>query len=330
MSGQNLKPPLRQSLNGHSIMMLCLVLFVFFIPRLSTAGVFSDLSTYVQDNSFSEYDSYERNPYYAMGQNNNAIEYLLFNPDSYFVFDQRSDIKLGLTKRHSFAMTPMTLDLNYEDASKGKDSLLRWDDLGVTEADTGKFTSLEFMPAETWFIGGEYQKIEGAMTGNAQARQRFGFFSFFVDVPVLIDFDARFWRTWIGRQFEFYSLGIRPKLGLTIIELDATASASLGDVHEQESIGALVPLPLVGIDITKSFEWFNVKASFDMSGLNYQTYGARAPSMMIEVEKELFSGSSLFISYRKASYRFWDSDPVRPVHVKFQQDGFITGFAYEF
>ena len=198
MGGQNLKPPSKQSLNGHSIMMLFLVLIVFFTPRHATAGVFSDLSTYVQDNSFAEYDSYERNPYYAMGQNNSAIEYLLFNPDSYFVFDQRSDIKLGLTKRHSFAMTPMTLDLDYEDASKGKDSLLRWDDLGVTEADTGKFTSLEFMPAETWFIGGEYQKIEGAMTGNAQARQRFGFFFGYAaetEFNVKASFDTRGNRT---------------------------------------------------------------------------------------------------------------------------------------
>jgi hypothetical protein len=330
MDKQNLKPFLKQSINDHSIMILCLVLSIFFTPRLATAGLFSDLSIYIQDNSLAEYDSNSRDAYYAFGKKNTAIEYLLFNPDSFFVFDQRSHEKLGLSKRHSFTMTPMTLDLDYEDASRGKDSLLRWDDLGVTEADTGKFTSLEFMPADTWFVGAEYQMTEGTMTGHAQDRQPFGFFSFFVNVPVLIDFDAKFWRTWVGRQFSVYSFDIRPKLGLTIIELNARATASLGDIHEQESIGVLVPLPLVGIDVVKDFEWFKVKASLEMSGINYQSYGARAPSMMIEVEKEMFGGSSFFISYRKASYRFWDNDPIRPVHVKFQQDGFITGFAYEF
>jgi len=44
MGSQTLKPPSKQSLNGHSIMMLCLVLIVFFLPRHATAGVFSDLS----------------------------------------------------------------------------------------------------------------------------------------------------------------------------------------------------------------------------------------------------------------------------------------------
>jgi len=318
------------NLCDHLSIIFLISFLVFLMPRLSYAGLFSDVSNHVQDYRVGDNLFDEPNSFYRNRIDDTAIEYLLFNPDSYFVFDQRSHKKIGLSKRHSFTMTPMTLDLDYEDASKGKDSLLRWDDLGITEADTGKFTSLEFMPADTWFVGAEYQMTEGKMTGHAQDRQPFGFFSFFVNVPVLIDFDAKFWRTWVGRQFSVYSFDIRPKLGLTIIELDARATASLGDIHEQESIGVLVPLPLIGIDVVKDFEWFKVKASLEMSGINYQSYGARAPSMMIEVEKEMFGGSSFFISYRKASYRFWDNDPIRPVHVKFQQDGFITGFAYEF
>jgi len=393
MGGQNLKPPSKLSLNGHSIMILCLVLIVFFIPRHATAGLFSDLSTYAQDNSFAEYDSYERNPYYAMGQNNSAIEYLLFNPDSYFVFDQRSEKKLGLTKRHSFAMTPMTLDLNYEDKTKGEDAMTRWMGVAPSESETASFSGFEFNPSGTWFIGGEYQKVSGVLLGDIQVRVPLfkGFFRPFLSLfanplpavkeqvsaapfpsPVTnkrasfipfpssktvapsstptnvapaaaastltdndsqyltIRYETKFWNTWVGRNFEVFSLDIRPKVGLTVVEFSATGAANIEGEYQEKNLDAIIPLPRVGIDVVKSFDWFTVKASYAMAGIDYRTYGARAPSMMVEIEKELFSGSSLFINYRKSSYHFWDTSPDRPIDVKFQQDGFMTGFAYEF
>jgi len=224
----------------------------------------------------------------------------------------------------------MVLDLDYADASKGIDSLLRWGDISTTTVSRGKITNIEFNTIDDWFVGGDYQNVEGSLAGNTQARQRFGFFSFFVDVPVSIDFDVKFWRTWVSHKFMVYSFDIRPKLGLMVMDFNATASSSLDNINEQETLGGLVPLPLVGIDVINEFDWFTVTASFEMSGIDYKSYGARAPSMIIEVEKELFDGSSFFISYRKASYRFWDSNPERPVHVKFQQDGLFMGFGYDF
>ncbi len=250
-------------------------------------------------------------------------------PPPVFANNERPKDKLGFYLRQSFSMNPMTLDLDYSDASKGVDSLLRWDDVSTT-VDREKIINIEFNAVNHWFISVEYQKVEATMTGNVQARQRFGFFSFFVDVPVSIDFDVKFWRTWVGHEFKILSFDVRPKLGLMVVDFNATASSSLDNINEQETIDGLVPLPLVGIDVIKAFEWFKVKASFEMSGIDYKSYGARAPLMMIEVERELFDGSYFLISYRKASYRFWDSDQERPVNVKFKQDGFFMGFAYEF
>ncbi|MEO1929083.1 MAG: hypothetical protein ABGX51_01780 [Gammaproteobacteria bacterium] len=247
-----------------------------------------------------------------------------------FARDEQSGDKFGLRVRQNFAMNPMVLDLDYADSSKGIDSLLRLDDVSTTTVERRKITNIEFNAVNHWFIGVEYQNVEATMAGNAQARQRFGFFSFFVDVPVSIDFDVKFWRTWVSYKFMVYSFDIRPKLGLMVMDFDATASSNLENINERETIDELVPLPLVGIDVIKVFEWFKVKASFDMSGIDYKSYGMRAPSMMIEVEKELFNGCSFFISYRKASYRLWDSDPERPVHVTFKQDGLFMGFGYDF
>lgn len=287
----------------------------------------------MQDCLLAELDDQYLRPKLKAGRGNGSCLFFLLLVVLIFpVFasdDQFGD-KFGFRIRQNSAMNPMVLDLDYVDASKGIDSLLRWGDVSTTTVSRGKTTNIEFNTVDDWLVGGDYQNVEGSLAGNTQARQRFGFFSFFVDVPVSIDFDVKFWRTWVSHKFMVYSFDIRPKLGLMVVDFNATASSSLDNINEQKTLGGVVPLPLVGIDVIHEFDWFKVKASFEMSGIDYKSYGARAPSVMIEVEKALFAGSSFFISYRTASYRFWDSDPERPVHVTFKQEGLFMGFGYDF